>query len=130
MKRCSGSTRRSSTQCSTTLATSRCRSLSAPIPTATSISPFSSLNSPISRTPVRLGRFPFAPPEIRAIDPEYNGGPRYPQIMPAGSRYEVFDRSRLRLKPLAERRNDLQLDRWISLDDAAPPFTHPDLPII
>jgi hypothetical protein len=50
--------------------------------------------------------------------------------MPVGSRYPVFDRSRLQLKPLAERRNDLQLDRWISLDDATPPFTHPDLSIV
>ncbi len=44
------------------------------------------------------------------------------------SKYEIFDRSRLRLRPLAERRNDLQLDRWLALDDPAPPFEHPDLP--
>jgi hypothetical protein len=43
------------------------------------------------------------------------------------SRYEIFDRSRLELKPLAERRHDLQLDRWMGLDDPAPPFSHPDL---
>jgi hypothetical protein len=43
------------------------------------------------------------------------------------SRYEIFDRSRLQLKPLAERRHDLQLDRWLALDDLAPPFSHPDL---
>jgi len=43
------------------------------------------------------------------------------------SRYEVFDRSRLELKPLAERHHDLNLDRRIALDDATPPFTHPDL---
>jgi hypothetical protein len=44
------------------------------------------------------------------------------------SRYELFDRSRLRVKPLAERRHDLHLDHWLPLDGAAPPFEHPDLP--
>lgn len=39
-----------------------------------------------------------------------------------GSRYPEFDRSRLRIKPLAERANDLRLDRWMALEDAAPPF--------
>ncbi len=43
------------------------------------------------------------------------------------SRYEIFDRSRLRIKPLAERQHDLDLDRWLALDDAAPEFSHPDL---
>jgi hypothetical protein len=43
------------------------------------------------------------------------------------SRYEIFDRSRLEIKPLAERRHDLQLDRWLSLADPTPPFSHPDL---
>jgi len=43
------------------------------------------------------------------------------------SRYELFDRSRLLVKPLAERANDLQLDRWLALNDATPPFAHPDL---
>lgn len=43
------------------------------------------------------------------------------------SRYETFDRSRLELKPLAERAHDLHLDRWLSLDDPAPPFSHPGL---
>jgi len=47
--------------------------------------------------------------------------------MAEGSRYEIFDRSRLELKPLAERHHDLHLDRWIALDDETPPFTHPDL---
>jgi hypothetical protein len=45
----------------------------------------------------------------------------------AGSRYPVFDRSRLELKPLAERRHELQLDHWLALDDPTPPFAHPDL---
>src|SRR3954451_19351009 len=43
------------------------------------------------------------------------------------SRYEQFDRSRLLIKPLAERQHDLHLDRWLSLSDHTPPFEHPDL---
>jgi len=43
------------------------------------------------------------------------------------SKYQLFDRSRLRLKPLEERTHDLQLDRWLGLDDATPEFQHPDL---
>jgi hypothetical protein len=46
------------------------------------------------------------------------------------SKYETFDRSRLLVKPLAERVNDLQRDRWIEPDDPAPAFEHPDLPAI
>jgi len=44
------------------------------------------------------------------------------------SRYEVFDRSRLLVKPLAERTNDLQLNRWLALDEQTPPFSHERLP--
>ena len=43
------------------------------------------------------------------------------------SRYEMFDRSRLLIQPLAERIHDLKLDRWMALDDRAPEFSHPDL---
>src|SRR3954447_1819466 len=43
------------------------------------------------------------------------------------SKYESFDRSRLLIKPLAERTHDLHLDRWLALADATPPFDHPDL---
>jgi hypothetical protein len=43
------------------------------------------------------------------------------------SLYKTFDRSRLLVKPLAERAHDLQLERWLSLSDATPPFEHPDL---
>lgn len=43
------------------------------------------------------------------------------------SKYAVFDRSRLAIKPLAERTHDLHLDRWLSLDDPTPPFAHPQL---
>lgn len=46
------------------------------------------------------------------------------------SKYAQFDRSRLRVLPLSERQNDLQLDRWMGLADAAPAFDHPDLPTV
>jgi hypothetical protein len=44
------------------------------------------------------------------------------------SKYECFDRSRLAVKPLAERANDLQIGRWLALDDPTPEFSHPQLP--
>ena len=43
--------------------------------------------------------------------------------------YPLFDRSRLRIKPLAERVHDLTLDAILPLDDAAP-FEHPALPVL
>jgi len=43
------------------------------------------------------------------------------------SKYPLFDRSRLRIKPLSERTHDLHLDRWLALTDPTPPFDHPDL---
>jgi hypothetical protein len=43
------------------------------------------------------------------------------------SKYEIFDRSRLLIRPLAERDHDLQLDRWLALGDPAPEFYHPQL---
>lgn len=43
------------------------------------------------------------------------------------SKYPTFDRSRLLVKPLAERINDLQLDRWVGVDADLPAFAHPDL---
>ena len=46
------------------------------------------------------------------------------------SHYQTFDRSRLQIKPLAERRHDLHVDRWLSLSDPTPPFTHPDIAVI
>ncbi len=48
----------------------------------------------------------------------------------SASRYELFDRRRLRLKPLAERRHDLTLEHWLRLDEPAPPFQHPELPAL
>jgi hypothetical protein len=43
------------------------------------------------------------------------------------SKYETFDRSRLIVKPLAERKHDLSLEHWMALDDDAPAFEHPEL---
>ncbi len=43
------------------------------------------------------------------------------------SRYSLFDRSRLRLRPLAERRHDLHLGHWLELNSPVPAFDHPDL---
>ncbi len=43
------------------------------------------------------------------------------------SKYEVFDRSRLVVKPLAERVHDLRLDHWLALDSPAPPYAHSQL---
>jgi hypothetical protein len=44
--------------------------------------------------------------------------------------YPAFDRSRLKLKPLAERKHDLDLSAILPLEDPLPPFEHPSLPII
>jgi hypothetical protein len=44
------------------------------------------------------------------------------------SKYPVFDRTRLRLKPLAERVNDLEAGHWLQLDEIAQPYVHPQLP--
>jgi hypothetical protein len=43
------------------------------------------------------------------------------------SKYPLFDRSRLRLRPLAERVHDLHLDHWLALEDAPIAYTHPQL---
>ncbi|HWQ53926.1 MAG TPA: hypothetical protein VN442_09585 [Bryobacteraceae bacterium] len=43
------------------------------------------------------------------------------------SRYREFDRSRLLVKPLAERVHDLHLDRWLRLDEAPPAYDDPRL---
>jgi hypothetical protein len=43
------------------------------------------------------------------------------------SKYPLFDRSRLIVKPLAERANDLQVDHWLALEDAPIAYTHPQL---
>ena len=41
--------------------------------------------------------------------------------------YPIFDRRRLRLKPLAERVHDMTLDDVLRLDDPIPPFDDPAL---
>jgi hypothetical protein len=41
--------------------------------------------------------------------------------------YPIFDRSRLNLKPLAERQHDMTLADVLSLDDEVPPFEDPNL---
>lgn len=44
--------------------------------------------------------------------------------------YPIFDRSRLKLKPLAERVHDMTLADVLPLDAAVEPFEHPALPVI
>src|SRR5580698_10852952 len=44
------------------------------------------------------------------------------------SKYKSFDRSRLQIKPLGERVNDLEIGHWLGLSDETPAFEHPDLP--
>jgi len=44
--------------------------------------------------------------------------------------YPMFDRSRLKLKPLAERVHDMTLADVLPLDAAGEPFEHPALPVI
>ena len=44
------------------------------------------------------------------------------------SKYELFDRSKLLIKPLNERTHDMQLDYVLGLEDPAPEFSHPQLP--
>lgn len=46
------------------------------------------------------------------------------------SRYTLFDRSRLLVKPLGERAHDLPLERWLALGDATPEFAHADLEVV
>lgn len=46
------------------------------------------------------------------------------------SRYPIFDRSKLFIKPLAERRHDMDLACILKLDEEPPPFSHPQLPEI
>ncbi|HUI07360.1 MAG TPA: hypothetical protein VL486_10195 [Verrucomicrobiae bacterium] len=46
------------------------------------------------------------------------------------SQYQEFDRSRLKLKPLAERVNDLPIRHWVTANEAPLPFEHPHLPVL
>lgn len=43
------------------------------------------------------------------------------------SKYTTFDRSKLIVKPLAERVHDLPLEHWLALEDETPPFDDPHL---
>ena len=43
-------------------------------------------------------------------------------FFPMESKYPIFDRSRLLVKPLAERENDLEISRWLAVDEIAMPF--------
>ena len=44
------------------------------------------------------------------------------------SKYELFDRSKLLIKPLNERTHDMQLDYVLGLEEPAPEFSLPQLP--
>ncbi len=44
--------------------------------------------------------------------------------------YPAFDRSRLRIQPLGQRRHDLDLSVLLPLDAPLPEFTHPALPLL
>jgi hypothetical protein len=44
--------------------------------------------------------------------------------------YPTFDRSRLRIQPLARRQHDLDLSDILPLDGPPPAFTHPALPVL
>jgi hypothetical protein len=46
------------------------------------------------------------------------------------SRYPLFDRSALRILPLADRKHDLEIANWLELDSETPEFEHPDLAIV
>jgi len=43
------------------------------------------------------------------------------------SKYQSFDRSRLLIKPLGERKHDMDIDYVLKLDGPVPEFTHPQL---
>ena len=47
-----------------------------------------------------------------------------------GSRYPIFDRSALRILPLAERKHDLEISNWLELSSDTPHFEHPDLAVV
>ena len=52
------------------------------------------------------------------------------KLAPMTSRYPQFDRSRLHLRPLAERQHDMDLSKVLAVGDAPLPFSHPALPAI
>src|SRR3954468_24345422 len=46
------------------------------------------------------------------------------------SKYRQFDRGRVQILPLADRVNDLHLERWMELDEASPELSDSSLPLI
>jgi hypothetical protein len=46
------------------------------------------------------------------------------------SKYPIFDRSRLQVKPLADRASDLHTEHWLALDEIAVPYEHAGLPAL
>ena len=46
------------------------------------------------------------------------------------SKYPIFDRSRLHLRPLGERDHDMDLGYLLHLDDGEPAFNHSHLPVV
>jgi hypothetical protein len=46
------------------------------------------------------------------------------------SKFETFDRSQLRILPLASRTHDLHVSQWLRLEEEPPPFEHPELATI
>ena len=46
------------------------------------------------------------------------------------SKYPVFDRSRLHVRPLSERDHDMDLGYLLPVDDREPEFDHPHLPVV
>src|SRR5437764_13615079 len=77
-----------------------------------------------AQTPQRRGRRLY---HSKLSVPRRTAGYIVPCMNAVTSKYEQFDRGRLLVKPLAERANDLQLNRWMQLDDAAPEYSHPQL---
>lgn len=47
-----------------------------------------------------------------------------------GTRYEIFDRSRLCIQPLAGRVHDLKAEHWLGLEDAPLPYADAQLPAL
>src|SRR5260370_1427806 len=59
--------------------------------------------------------------------PRRAAGYSVPRMSAVKSKYPLFDRGRLLEKPLAERSHDLHIEHWLSLEDSAPEYAHPQL---
>ncbi|HWC95517.1 MAG TPA: HAD family hydrolase [Candidatus Sulfopaludibacter sp.] len=64
------------------------------------------------------------------IVPNFTDEALLPTLFRPRSKYATFDRSRLFIQPLSDRKHDLHIERWMALSDSPPPFSHPDLPLI